>query len=95
MLILTYWTRRFGATTLAHIATVFAVERGARCRSKSGSTRILAKRWAERLCKERLNHASRVLAPWLLALTHTSVAHAQGTMDFSGARKPSWELSKL
>ncbi|MDP9039686.1 MAG: hypothetical protein M3O02_10505 [Acidobacteriota bacterium] len=31
-------------------------------------------------------HALRVLAPTLFALTFASVAHAQGTMDFSGAQ---------
>jgi hypothetical protein len=46
----------------------------------------LAKRWANRFSRERINHAARVLAPTLLALTLTSVAHAQGTMDFSGAQ---------
>src|SRR6202789_2017037 len=46
----------------------------------------LAKRGAERLSKERINHAARVLAPTLLALTLTAAAHAQGTMDFSGAQ---------
>ena len=33
-----------------------------------------------------LAHAARVVAPTLLALTISSVAHAQGTMDFSGAQ---------
>src|ERR1700753_1072519 len=46
----------------------------------------LAKRWAGPLFKERLTHAARVVAPALLALTLTSVANAQGTMDFSGAQ---------
>ena len=46
----------------------------------------LADRWAERFSKERLNHAARVLAPTLLALSLTTIAHAQGTMDFSGAQ---------
>jgi hypothetical protein len=46
----------------------------------------LAKRWADRFSRERINHAARVLAPTPLALTLTSVAHAQGTMDFSGAQ---------
>jgi len=46
----------------------------------------LAKRWAESFSKQRIQHAARVLAPTLLALTLTSVAHAQGTMDFSGAQ---------
>jgi hypothetical protein len=46
----------------------------------------LANRWAERFSKQRINHAARVLAPTLLALSLTTVAHAQGTMDFSGAQ---------
>ena len=46
----------------------------------------LANRWAERFSKQRLNQAARVLAPTLLALSLTTVAHAQGTMDFSGAQ---------
>ena len=36
--------------------------------------------------KQRLAHAIRTVAPALLALTLASVAHAQGTMDFSGAQ---------
>jgi hypothetical protein len=36
--------------------------------------------------KNRLAHAARVMAPTLVALTFASVAHAQGTMDFSGAQ---------
>ena len=44
----------------------------------------LANRRASRL-KQMMAHAFRVLAPTLIALTFTSVAHAQGTMDFSGA----------
>jgi hypothetical protein len=35
--------------------------------------------------KMKLAHAFRVMAPALFALTFASVAHAQGTMDFSGA----------
>jgi hypothetical protein len=46
----------------------------------------LAHRWAERFSKQRFNHAARVLAPTLLALSFTTLAHAQGTMDFSGAQ---------
>ncbi|HTW45228.1 MAG TPA: hypothetical protein VMD58_06750 [Acidobacteriaceae bacterium] len=46
----------------------------------------LANRWAERFSRQRINHAARVLAPTLLALSLTTVAHAQGTMDFSGAQ---------
>ena len=36
--------------------------------------------------KTNLGHALRVMAPALFALTFASVAHAQGTMDFSGAQ---------
>jgi hypothetical protein len=36
--------------------------------------------------KNKLAHAFRVMAPTLVALTFASVAHAQGTMDFSGAQ---------
>jgi hypothetical protein len=46
----------------------------------------LAKRWADSFSKQRIQRAARVLAPTLLALTFTGVAHAQGTMDFSGAQ---------
>ena len=35
--------------------------------------------------KNKLGHTVRVMAPTLLALTFASAAHAQGTMDFSGA----------
>lgn len=36
--------------------------------------------------KQSIARAGRALAPTLLALTFASVAHAQGTMDFSGAQ---------
>ena len=36
--------------------------------------------------KTNLAHALRAMAPALVALTFASVAHAQGTMDFSGAQ---------
>ena len=36
--------------------------------------------------KNKLAHAARMMAPTLFALTFASVAHAQGTMDFSGAQ---------
>ena len=42
-------------------------------------------RLAERKAIQTLAHAARVMAPALVALTFASVAHAQGTMDFSGA----------
>lgn len=38
------------------------------------------------LSRSRIAHALRVMAPTLFALTFASVAHAQGTMDFSGAQ---------
>jgi len=34
----------------------------------------------------KLSHAARVMGPTLVALTFAGVAHAQGTMDFSGAQ---------
>ncbi len=42
--------------------------------------------WRTRHLKNKLVHAARVMAPTLLALTFASAAHAQGTMDFSGAQ---------
>jgi len=36
--------------------------------------------------KSRFAHATRVMAPTLFALGFASAAHAQGTMDFSGAQ---------
>jgi hypothetical protein len=50
------------------------------------STTHLAKRLAQPLFRRKLFHAARVLWPTLVALTFASVAHAQGTMDFSGAQ---------
>ena len=38
------------------------------------------------LSKRNLTHSIRVLAPTLVAFTFARVAHAQGTMDFSGAQ---------
>jgi hypothetical protein len=40
---------------------------------------------ATRISKQNVAHAIRVMAPTILALTFASAAHAQGTMDFSGA----------
>lgn len=42
-------------------------------------------RRAQHFAKSTLVPAIRTMAPTLLALSLTSVAHAQGTMDFSGA----------
>jgi hypothetical protein len=46
----------------------------------------LADRWATSSTKQKIARAARALAPTLLALTFVGVAHAQGTMDFSGAQ---------
>ena len=45
----------------------------------------LSSRLAKRKAIQTLAHAARVMAPALVALSFASVAHAQGTMDFSGA----------
>jgi hypothetical protein len=49
-----------------------------------------AKLRAQLLSKRKLLHAAHVMGPTLLALTFagvgSGVAHAQGTMDFSGAQ---------
>jgi hypothetical protein len=49
-----------------------------------------AQRWAKPLSKHNLRHAIHVMAPTLTALLFagvgSGVAHAQGTMDFSGAQ---------
>jgi hypothetical protein len=46
----------------------------------------VANRLAQLFSRRELLHATRVLWPALVALTFASVAHAQGTMDFSGAQ---------
>jgi hypothetical protein len=53
--------------------------------SESRPNRV-ANRKASPFSKQSLAHAARVMAPTLFALTFASVAHAQGTMDFSGAQ---------
>ncbi len=45
----------------------------------------LAPRKHSTLSKQSFAHAARVMAPTLFALAFAGVAHAQGTMDFSGA----------
>ena len=42
-------------------------------------------RWAQPFLKSKLLPAVRTMAPTLFALAFAGVAHAQGTMDFSGA----------
>jgi len=53
------------------------------------SSNLPAKRWANPLSKQTLRQALHVIGPTLAALAFTGVssgvAHAQGTMDFSGA----------
>lgn len=44
----------------------------------------LANRRAQRFTKQKIANAIRILAPTLFALTISSVAHAQGTVDVSG-----------
>ena len=49
-------------------------------------TTHLAKRLAQLFSKRNLLCAARTMAPALFALALSGVAHAQGTMDFSGAQ---------
>ena len=46
----------------------------------------LTTKWSPTVIRQHMARALRVLAPTLFALTFASVAHAQGTMDFSGAQ---------
>ena len=46
----------------------------------------LAARRASHSLKQTLTRVLRVMAPTLVALSFAGVAHAQGTMDFSGAQ---------
>lgn len=50
------------------------------------SSNSLIRRWAQPFFKRNLLHAARVMGPTLVALAFAGVAHAQGTMDFSGAQ---------
>lgn len=54
------------------------------------SSNLPAKRWANPLSKQTFRHALHVMGPTLAALAFagagSGVAHAQGTMDFSGAQ---------
>ena len=59
------------------------------CRSAKAAVRSSFERGdqrAQRFSKQTARHALRAMAPTLLALTFAGVAHAQGTMDFSGAQ---------
>ena len=44
------------------------------------------RKWRVQCLSRKLLRASRVMGPTLVALTFAGVAHAQGTMDFSGAQ---------
>ncbi len=44
------------------------------------------RRYVQPFSKQSLAHAIRVIAPTLIAFAFAGVAHAQGTMDFSGAQ---------
>jgi hypothetical protein len=46
----------------------------------------LARKLAQPSSKQQLIRTARTLGPALVALTFAGVAHAQGTMDFSGAQ---------
>ena len=52
----------------------------------SHSYSTLPKRWRRVITKYDLRSVARTLAPALVALTFATAAHAQGTMDFSGAQ---------
>jgi hypothetical protein len=57
--------------------------------SRAASGRYTAnrpKRWAQPFTKRQLLQAPRAVWPMLATLAFASVAHAQGTMDFSGAQ---------
>ncbi len=45
----------------------------------------LARRWSRRYLKTKMQSTLRTIAPCLFALLLTQAAHAQGSMDFSGA----------
>ena len=63
------------------------------CRSAKAAIRLSFEREdqrSQRFSKQTIRHALRAMAPTLLALTFASVAHAQGTMDFSGAQTLMW-----
>ena len=44
------------------------------------------RKWRVQCLTRKLLRAARVMGPTLVALTFAGVAHAQGTMDFSGAQ---------
>ena len=54
------------------------------------SSNAAAQRWSQLFSKQKLRYAAHVMGPTLVALAFagvsSGVAHAQGTMDFSGAQ---------
>ena len=44
-----------------------------------------ARRWADLFRKQHFRNTARIVLPAMFALVVTAAAHAQGTMDFSGA----------
>ena len=45
----------------------------------------IAHRWAQKFSKQKAAAAMKAFAPTLLSLSFATAAHAQGTIDFSGA----------
>ena len=54
--------------------------------ASTNPTNCFIKRKLSTLSKHGLAHAARATVPTLFTLAFASVAHAQGTMDFSGAQ---------
>jgi hypothetical protein len=52
---------------------------------KSQLNSRMAPRWAQRFTKQNMASFGRTIAPTLVFLTIATAAHAQGTIDFSGA----------
>ena len=42
--------------------------------------------WAQRFTKQKIADYGRIMTPAIVALAFSTAAHAQGTMDFSGAQ---------
>ncbi len=55
-------------------------------RHKLNQSKIKLANWRAPHLKKTVANAHRAMVPALFALTFASVAHAQGTMDFSGAQ---------
>ena len=46
---------------------------------------LLTYRWAQRFTKQKLANHGRIMAPTLVAFAFATAAHAQGSIDMSGA----------